>query len=96
VVLNPPQIQAYLENTPSQKYRTLFLLAITSGARQGELLGLKWSDLDMMNSQIHIQRTCQKGQFFITKTRTSNRHVDIGPTTMKALKSGNLPAIEGA
>jgi len=95
IVLSPPQIQVFLDNTTSKKYRTLFLLAITSGARQGELLGLKWSDLDMINSQVHIQRTFQKGQFFITKTRTSNRWVDLGPATMKALKEWKLACPPG-
>jgi integrase len=28
-----------------------------SGARKGEQLGAKWSDIDLQNSQIHIQRT---------------------------------------
>jgi integrase len=89
-ILQPSQIQAFIENTASQKYRTLFMLAVTSGARQGELLGLKWSDLDMTENQLHIQRTFQKGRFFVTKTRTSNRWVDIGPTTMSVLKKWEL------
>jgi integrase len=44
-----------------QKYRMLFMLAVMSGARQGELLGLKWSDVDWQNRQIHIQRTFNNG-----------------------------------
>jgi len=68
------------------KYRTLFMPAIFSGARQGELLGLKWSDIDWQNSQIHRQRTCNKGRFFTTKTRASKRKIDLGPTVLTALK----------
>jgi len=36
------------------KYQTFFMLAIMSGARQGELIGLKWSDVDWFNSQLII------------------------------------------
>ena len=32
------------------------MLAIFSGAWQGELLRLKWSDVDWINNQIHIQK----------------------------------------
>ncbi|MFX0197256.1 MAG: tyrosine-type recombinase/integrase, partial [Candidatus Hodarchaeota archaeon] len=89
-ILTPVQIQAFLGKVEEQKYQTLFKLAIMSGARQGELLGLQWSDLDMVNSQIHIQRTFTKGRFFTTKTRTSNRKIDLGPVMMTELKKWKL------
>ena len=68
----------------------LFMLAIFSGARQGELLGLKWKDVDWVNSQIHVQRTYNNDQFFATKTKTSNRRIDLGPAVMTKLKKWNL------
>jgi integrase len=73
-----------------QKYRMLFMLAVMSGARQGELLGLKWSDVDWQNRQIHIQRTFNNGKWYDTKTSTSNRNVDIGQTTSSELKQWKL------
>lgn len=48
-ILSPAQINTFLDNVQGRKYKTLFLLAIMSGARQGELLGLKWDDLDLVN-----------------------------------------------
>lgn len=89
-IMTPEQISAFLEQVNGQKYKTLFTLAIFSGARQGELLGLKWSDIDWKNKQIHIQRTFNNGAFFATKTKGSNRKVDIGPTTLRALKEWKL------
>ena len=56
-VLAPAEINAFLDAESDMRYRTLFMLAIFSGARQGELLGLKWSDIDWEKNQIHIQRT---------------------------------------
>lgn len=77
-------------NTSKKKYKMLFMLAIFSGARQGELLGLKWKDVDWENSQIHTQRTYNNGRFFVTKTKTSNRRIDLGPTVMTELKKWKL------
>ena len=89
-ILTPQQIQAFIDAVKDQKHKTLFLLAIMSGARQGELLGLKWSDLDIENSQIHIQRTFNSGRFFDTKTKTSNRKIDLGPKVMLELKKWKI------
>jgi len=89
-VLTPEQINVFLDKVESEKYRMLFKLAIFSGARQGELLGLKWSDIDWINSQIHIQRTFNNGRFFTTKTRSSNRKIDLGPTVIGKLKEWRL------
>ncbi len=89
-ILTPSQLQAFLGQVESQKYRTLFMLAIFTGARQGELLGLKWGDVDWANCQINIQRTFNKGRFFSPKTKTSNRKVDLGPTVITELKKWRL------
>ena len=66
------------------------MLAVFTGARQGELLGLKWADVDWDNSQIHVQRTYTKGRFFATKTKSSNRKVDLGPKVITSLKKWKL------
>ena len=89
-VLTPIEINDLFQTEESLKYRTLFLLAIFSGARQGELLGLKWSDVDWENSQIHIQRTYNHYSWYDTKTATSNRRIDLGPLMMTALKKWKL------
>ncbi|MFH1991012.1 MAG: site-specific integrase, partial [Pseudomonadota bacterium] len=89
-VLTPSEINALLEAESNLKYKTLFRLAIFSGARQGELLGLKWSDIDWTDSQIHIQRTFNHQSWFDVKTETSNRKIDIGPAMMTELKKWRL------
>jgi len=89
-VLIPAEINALLEAESSLKYKTLFRLAIFSGTRQGELLGLKWSDIDWDNSQIHIQRTFNNQAWYDVKTETSNRKIDLGPAMMIELKKWKL------
>jgi integrase len=69
------------------KYRTLFTLAIFSGAKQDELLGLKWCDIEWGNNQIHIQRIFKNDNWYDAKTAASNRKIDIGPSMMAKLKA---------
>ena len=89
-ILTPSEINAFLDTEEDQKYRTLFMLAIFSGARQGELLGLKWTDVDWFNNQIHIQRTFNEGAWYKPKSRTSNRRIDLGPFMMTELKKWKM------
>lgn len=89
-VLQPEEINSFLDATGEKKYRTLFMLAVMSGARQGELLGFKWTDLDWFNQQIHVQRTYHKGNWYNPKSKASNRKIDLGPTMMAELKKWKL------
>lgn len=89
-IMTPEQITAFLEAASDQKYRTLFLLAIMTGARQGELMGLKWTDVDWENKQIIVQRTYNKGRFFTPKTRGSVRRIDLAPIVVKGLRKWKL------
>jgi integrase len=89
-VLAPADINALLGTVTNCKYKTLFTLAIFSGARQGELLGLKWSDVDWENNQIHIQRTYNKKTWYEPKSKTSYRRIDLGPEVIRVLKKWKL------
>jgi integrase len=85
-ILTPSEIKAFLEVEAELKYKTLFMMAIFSGARQGELLGLKWTDIDWFNNQAHIQRTFNKGKWYRPKSKNSDRKIDLGPSMMAELK----------
>lgn len=89
-VLRPAEINEFLGAVKDQKYRTLFLLAVMSGARQGEILGLKWADIDWESSQVSIQRTFNKQAWYDVKTETSRRKIDIGPSVLAELKRWKL------
>ncbi len=85
-ILSPSNISAFLESEKDPKYKTLFMLAIMSGARQGELFGLKWTDIDWFNNQIHIQRTFNERAWYKPKSKTSDRKIDLGVSMMSQLK----------
>jgi len=89
-VLSIEQIDALVKATIDPMYKMLFRLAVTSGARQGELVGLKWKDIDFEGSQIEIQRTYNNGKWFMPKSKSSRRRIDIGPHTMAELRRWRL------
>lgn len=89
-ILTPDQIRIFLEAVDNQKYYTLFLMAVMTGARQGELLGLKWSDVDFQKKQIHIKRTFNHACFFLPKTKGAIRSIDLAPLLVSTLASWKL------
>jgi integrase len=89
-ILNPDEIRSLLEAEKDQKYKTLYTMAIMSGPREGELLGLKWSDIDFENKQAYIQRSFNKGRWFPTKTKTSKRKIDLAPAVIRELRKWKL------
>jgi integrase len=46
ITLPPEQIQQLLIAEEGHRNETLYYLAIATGLRQGEILGLKWTDVD--------------------------------------------------
>ena len=67
-------------------------LAILTGMRRGELLALRWSDIDLDAGVIHVQRSSQRisGQGIVErqpKTRLSRRSIDIGADAVAVLRA---------
>jgi integrase len=73
---------------PHRLYPALHLAAYT-GMRRGEIVGLKWCDLDTATARLSISRTLQnvggRPVEFGVKTRTSRRTVDVDEQTMREL-----------
>jgi len=86
-ILTPIEINAFLNAVEDRKYRTLFKVSIFTGARQGEVFGLKWSDIEWQNKQIHIQRTFNNQAWYQPKSETSIRRIDLGPFMIAELKA---------
>jgi integrase len=89
-ILTSEEIKKLLEAEEDPKFRMLYLLAIMTGARQGEILGLKWGDVDFKEKQIHIQRTFNHGRYFEPKSKESVRKIDLSPVVVKELAAWKL------
>ena len=53
-VLTPLEMEDYLDAAEQLGYLPMFMLALTTGLRQGELIALKWSDLDIESRTLTI------------------------------------------
>ncbi|HUY12077.1 MAG TPA: site-specific integrase [Terriglobia bacterium] len=69
----------------SEPARTVFILAVTTGLRIGEVLGLGVDDLNLSDGIITVQRSVSRGEVETTKTEGSNRQVPIPSILMEVL-----------
>jgi integrase len=77
------EVRQFLLATAGHRHEALFYLALTTGMREGELLGLKWADPDWSKGVLNIQRQLQriehKGLFFVPpKTKAGRRQIKLG------------------
>lgn len=80
-----------LKNEPV-KYQSIIYLALDSGARRGEIVGLTWDDVDFTKQTLKINKSVQytkKLGIFekSTKTQTSDRIIYISNKTIEVLKA---------
>jgi integrase len=89
------QTLEFLKAADGHRFQFLFLLALASGLRQGELLGLRWQDVDFQAGILHVRHGLQrqKGKLVLieTKTEKSRRALPLAPIATDALK-GQLAA----
>lgn len=65
--------------------RTVYLVAATTGLRQGELIALRWQDVDWTARRLRVRRTYTRGQFGTPKSRRSSRSVPMTERTAAEL-----------
>ena len=53
-IMTPLEMEDYLDAAEQLGYLPMFMLALTTGLRQGELIALKWSDLDIESRTLTI------------------------------------------
>ena len=88
-VWTPQQARAFLAFVDDHDWRALWHLAIGTGARRGELLGLRWRDVDLDAARVRIRRalTVVDGVARLLGTKTANqRELAIGDSVVDALR----------
>lgn len=90
VPMNEAEIKQFLTVNRQDRLFAAFYLLISTGLRRGELLGLKWSDIDMEAKTLHIQRSLvktitEKAKFHPPKTLKSMRLVHLTDEVMEEL-----------
>ncbi|MGG3758296.1 site-specific integrase [Bacillus anthracis] len=89
-VWNVEEVRQFLKYAKKGgRYYIAFLLALTTGMRQGEILGLRWKDVDFENGCVRITQTLSsdgKDLLPYTKTKSGSRTIDLPEETVTALK----------
>jgi integrase len=82
------------------RFEPLYVLAITTGLRRGELLGLRWDDADLSEARgtLRVGRALVRegGRYILgeTKTKRGRRRVNLTPRTVTALKAHRKRQLE--
>jgi integrase len=79
--LEPEEVEALLRAVPEddlgQVERRMYLAAAMTGMRQGELLALRWRDIDWQAQRVRIRRSFVRGEFGTPKSKRSSRSVPL-------------------
>jgi len=89
--LSASEARKLLEVAQGDRLEALYVLAVHTGMRRGELLGLKWPDVDWENATVRVRRTLtRKGTGHVLgepKTKKSRRTVRLTHKAVEALRS---------
>src|SRR5215218_8815159 len=85
--LSPAQVRALLDAARGTRNEALYIVALHTGLRQGELLGLKWSDVGAANVTVRrsLKVTDHGLDFGPTKNKASRRSVPLNRTAAAVL-----------
>ena len=82
--LTPDQARRLIEAAASDRYRALWVTALGTGLRQGELLGLRWADVDLDARRLTVRHTL---------ARVDGRLALLEPKTARSRRTLVLPAV---
>jgi integrase len=83
-ILQPAEIHRLLDAVAPEHYPA-FMVAVLTGVRLGELLGLQWGDVDWTGARLLVRRSAWKRVLLVPKTRGSRRAIDVGPQLLAVL-----------
>jgi integrase len=79
--LEAEEVEALLRAVPDDALgrveRVMYVTAAMTGMRQGELLGLRWRDVDWTAQRIRVRRAFVRGEFGTPKSKRSSRSVPL-------------------
>ena len=89
--LSADQARTILQATVGTKYEALYALALSTGSRRGELLGLRWPDVDLEAGRLSITQSLQRieGRLQLSEVKTarSRRTIPLPQYAIRALKA---------
>jgi integrase len=92
--LSPTQVKTLLKTARGTRNEALYVVAVHTGLRQGELLGLKWTDVDLHAGKLSVRRSLKVTEsgldFGPPKNQASRRSVPLNKTAVATLRAHRL------
>ncbi len=96
--LTPDQVGLFLNAVRGDRLEALYVAAVTTGMRQGELLALRWSDVDLEGRAVRVRATLVETksafEFPEPKTARSRRQISLTLVAATALRRHRAAQIE--
>jgi integrase len=96
--LDPAQAARFLEAARGDRLEALYRVALSLGLRQGEILGLRWADVNLdtaaLRVQVQLQRIDKRPQLVELKTRQSRRTIAMPPALVTQLRTHRARQLE--
>jgi integrase len=92
--LDREQARRLLEVAEGERLHALYVVAVTVGLRPGEMLALRWSDVDLGDGTLRINRAFSDGEFDTPKTPRSRRKVELSNAARAALRAHRKRQLE--
>ena len=73
------------EEIPDGLFRVLLEMALKTGARQGELVAARWSDISLSNAVFRVRRSYSGGHLSTPKTLAGRRDIHLTADTVTQL-----------
>lgn len=83
-VIEPEKIRELLDALPEPSHSLAWVLVLT-GLRIGELLAVRWRNVDLEHGVLRVTETVYDGHFDTPKTQRSQRSVPLGPVAIRIL-----------
>ena len=97
-IFTPEEAKTFLDYVKGHRLEALFIMALTLGLRRSELLGLRWSDIDLDNATLRVnyglQRFEGKLHLMEPKTEKSRRVLPLPSFLVSALRAHRTSQLE--
>jgi integrase len=82
----PDQAQKILE-AAEEPERSLWVTAVMTGLRPGELAGLQWEDINFEGAYLEVRRSCYRGKMNAVKSKAGNRVIPLPDPLLEILRA---------
>ncbi len=99
ITWNQEQTAAFLAVSDKDVWAAFWRLALLTGMRRGELMGLKWDDIDFQRRNLSVKRTLSRGAkggftFGLPKTAHGRRSIALPQSAVESLQRHRVKQLE--